>query len=409
MKKQDSHPVPLSDEMEEDLLPGFATPDWPDLGEGELPPERPEGERWEVPDESFNENEASSSPRLNDFLRLYLSEAGAYELLTLEEEEVELARRVWEGQETAKRLGELLGLDHGRILRAARARVLDERLTPKLPAPSEDEVRSTEALCRSSKEARRLYQLVRDGEEARKRLVLANLRLVVSTTKPMWKKRKDIPFLDLIAEGNRGLIRATETFDYRKRIKFSTHATWWIMQAAQRYIYGSSRLIRLPVHQEEALAKIRNAQGILFGRFCRSPSPEEVAEFLGGDWTAEAVRERLVFGQEVYSLDEPAKTFDENDGSRLQDLVPAEGKGPEALAEAENLRQRLLQILDSLSPKQRAVLTLRFGLETGTPFPSPKSGSAWGCPRSGCGRSKRRRFGACGTTPRVFALKDFLE
>jgi RNA polymerase primary sigma factor len=408
MKKEDSHPVPFPDEMEKDLLPGLATPDWPDLGEGELPLDDSEGEKWEASDELFNQNEASSSPRLNDFLRLYLSEAGAYELLTLEEE-VELARRVWEGQEAAKRLGELLGLDHGRILRAARARVLDERLVLKPSAPSEDEVRSTEALCRSSKEARRLYQLVRDGEEARKRLLLANLRLVVSTTKPMWKKRKDIPFLDLIAEGNRGLIRATETFDYRKRIKFSTYATWWIAQAAQRYVYGSSRLIRLPVHQEEALAKIRNAQGILFQRLGRSPSPEEVAEFLGGDWTAEAVRERLVFGQEVYSLDEPTKTFDENDGSRLEDFVPAEGKGPEGLAEAKNLRLHLFKILDSFPSKQRAVLSLRFGLETGTPLSLAEVGERLGVSRERVRQIEKEALRRLRKHPGIFALKDFLE
>jgi RNA polymerase primary sigma factor len=408
MKKEDSHPVPFPDEMEKDLLPGFATPDWPDLGEGELPLDHSEAEKWEVPDEPFNQNETGYSPRLNDFLRLYLSEAGAYELLTLEEE-VELARRVWEGQEAAKRLGELLGLDHGRILRVARARVLDERLVLKPSALSEDEVRSTEALCRSSKEARRLYQLVRDGEEARKRLLLANLRLVVSTTKPMWKKRKNIPFLDLIAEGNRGLIRATETFDYRKRIKFSTYATWWIMQAAQRYIYGSSRLIRLPVHQEEALAKIRNAQGILFQRLGRSPSPEEVAEFLGGDWTAEAVRKRLVFGQEVYSLDEPTNTSDSNEGSRLEDFVPAEGKGPEALAEVENLRQHLLKILDSFSPKHRAVLSLRFGLETGSPLSLAEVGERLGVSRERVRQIEKEALRRLRNHPGVFALKDFLE
>jgi RNA polymerase primary sigma factor len=408
MKKEDSHPVSFPDEMEKDLLPGFATLDWPVLGEGELPLERPEGEKWEVLDEAFDQNETTSSPHLKDFLRLYLSEAGAYELLTLEEE-VELARRVWEGQEAAKRLGELLELDHGRILRAARARVLDERLVPKFSTLSEDEVRSTEALCRSSKEARRLYQLVRDGEEARKHLLLANLRLVVSTTKPMWKKRKDIPFLDLIAEGNRGLLRATETFDYRKRIKFSTYATWWIMQAAQRYIYGSSRLIRLPVHQEEALAKIRNAQGILFQRLGRSPSPEEVAEFLGGNWTGEAVRERLVFGQEVHSLDEPTKTFDENDGSRLQDFVPAEGKGPEALAEAENLRQHLFEILDSFPPKHRAVLSLRFGLETGTPLSLAEVGERMGVSRERVRQIEKEALRRLRKHPEVFALKDFLE
>jgi RNA polymerase primary sigma factor len=408
MKKEDSRPAPFPDEMEKELFLGFVTLDSPDLDEGELPLDRSEAEKWEIPDEVFNQNEASSSAHLNDFLRLYLSEAGAYELLTLEEE-VELARRVWEGQEAAKRLGELLGVDHERILRVARARVLDERLALKPPALSEDEIQSTEALCRSSKETRRLYQLVRDGEEARKYLLLANLRLVVSTTKPMWKRRKDIPFLDLIAEGNRGLIRATETFDYRKRIKFSTYATWWIMQAAQRYIYGSSRLIRLPVHQEEALAKIRNAQGILFQRLGRSPSPEEVAEFLGGDWTAEAVQERLAFGQDVYSLDEPTNTSDSGEGSRLEDFVPAEVEAPEALAEAKNLRQRLLEILDSFSPKHRAVLSLRFGLETGTPLSLAEVGERLGVSRERVRQIEKEALRRLRKHPEVSALKDFLE
>jgi len=408
MKKGDSHLVSPSDGMEKDLLPDFAAPDGLALEEGGLPLGPSEGEEGEVLDEALSQDEVDSSVRLGDFFRLYLSEAGAYELLALEEE-VGLARRVWEGQEAAKRLGELLGLDHGRILRAARARVLDERLVPKLSTLSEDEVRSTEALCRSSKEARRLYQLVRDGEEARKRLVLANLRLVISTTKPVWKKRKDIPFLDLIAEGNRGLIRATETFDYRRGFRFSTYATWWITQAVQRYIYGSSRLIRLPVHQEEALAKVRNAQGILFGRLGRSPSPEEVAEFLGGDWTAQAVRDLLAFGQGVHSLDEPTSSSGPNEGSRLGDFVPAEGKGPEALAEAESLRRHLFQILDSFPPKQRAVLSLRFGLETGIPLSLAEVGERMGLSRERVRQIQREALRRLRSHPEVFALKDFLE
>ena len=321
----------------------------------------------EVDEEGLWEEELEAELDSDDLLSLYLKEVGRIPLLT-PEEEVELARRIERG-------------------RAAERRLAQGGLSPE--------------------ERRRLEEIVADGRAAQEHLILANTRLVISVAKKY--AGRGLPLSDLIQEGNIGLIRAVKKFDWRRGHKFSTYATWWITQAAQRYIYGSSRLIRLPVHQGEVLTKIRNAQGILFQRLGRSPSLEEVAEFLGGNWTAEAVRERLAFGQEVYSLDEPTNTSGSNEGSRLEDFVPAEGKGPEPLAEAENLRQHLFKILDSFPSKQRAVLSLRFGLETGTPLSLAEVGERLGVSKERVRQIEKEALRRLRSHPGVFALKDFLE
>jgi len=209
--------------------------------------------------------------------------------------------------------------------------------------------------------------------------------------------------------GGEEVTRVTEAFDYRERIRFSAYATWWIAKAAQRYIYGSSRPIGLPVHQEEALAKISNVQDILFQRLGGFPSPEAVAEFLGGDRTAEAARGRLAFGQEVYSLNEPTDIFDNNGEFRFEDFAPAGGMGPEALAEAEDPHQRLFKILDSFPPKHRAVLRSHFGLETGAPLSLAEAGKHMGASRERAHQIEEEALRRLRSRPGVFALKGFLE
>ncbi len=305
-----------------------------------------------------------ASPEPDDGVRWYLVALGRYPLLSLEEE-VALARKVREGQEAAQRLSRATGLEVTAILRVARAQALEEPLAPGLPAPSAEERERVEALCRSTREARRLYLLVREGEVARKELVLANLRLVVDTVKPIARKR-NLDLWDAIAEGNRGLLRATETFDERLGYRFSTYATWWIRQHVLRHAEQVGRFVRLPVHKEETLGKLKKAYARLAQELGRSPSPEEVARGMGEGWTPERVEELFGMAPEVYRLEEPVSSEDGEVGGLYGDFLPSPLPSPEEVALNRARREAILEVLAHLPPREAEVLRLRYGLD-GTP------------------------------------------
>ena len=326
----------------------------------ELPEALPEEEAEEADDEVLEALPAE----LQDGVRQYLAAIGRYPLLTLEEE-IALARKVREGQEAAERLSQMTGLEAGLILRVARSRVLEEPIAPGLPVPSGEEREKVEALCRATREGRHLYLLVREGEAARKDFVLANLRLVVSVAKRIARKR-NLDLLDVIAEGNRGLLRATETFDERLGCKFSTYATYWIRQHAGRYAQQAARLIRLPVHREEALGKVESIRARLAQELGRRPSSEEIAEEMGEDWTPEALEELLKRAQEVYRLEDPVSSGNGEPGSLYGDFLESPLPGPEETALARARREAVLAVLEALPPREAEVIRLRYGLD-GTP------------------------------------------
>jgi len=326
----------------------------------ELPEALPEEEAEEADDEVLEALPAE----LQDGVRQYLAAIGRYPLLTLEEE-IALARKVREGQEAAERLSQMTGLEAGLILRVARSRVLEEPIAPGLPVPSGEEREKVEALCRATREGRHLYLLVREGEAARKDFVLANLRLVVSVAKRIARKR-NLDLLDVIAEGNRGLLRATETFDERLGYKFSTYATYWIRQHAGRYAQQAARLIRLPVHREEALGKVESIRARLAQELGRRPSSEEIAEEMGEDWTPEALEELLKRAQEVYRLEDPVSSGNGEPGSLYGDFLESPLPGPEETALARARREAVLAVLEALPPREAEVIRLRYGLD-GTP------------------------------------------
>jgi len=321
-----------------------------------------------------------------DAVRRYLNEIGSYPLLTLEEE-VELSRKIQEGQEAAKRLGELLGLDPDLVLvlAVARARVNDRRETPayaRLEALSPKTVEEVEAKARSSPEARRLYLFVREGEEARRRMILANLRLVVSVAKRYAHRARGMHFLDLIQEGNAGLLRATALFDWKTRNKFSTYATWWIQQAVTRALHDQNRLIRLPVHASEGLGKIQRARAELAQTLGREPTEEEVAQFLGGGWTAEKVSELLGYLSDAASLDAPVGDEKEAEPDTFfQDVIGTERLSPVRAAEEAVAREKLGAALACLDPREAMVLKLRYGLDGHPPMTLHDIGSYLGVTR----------------------------
>ncbi len=257
-----------------------------------------------------------------DLVRVYLGDIGRYALLT-KDDEAELARQMEEGLAAQSRLAEGIDLD---------------------PAT-----------------ARRLRRVVRRGEEAKYRFVLANLRLVVSVAKRY--QSSGLPLLDLIQEGNIGLMHAVEKFDWRRGFKFSTYATWWIRQAVTRGIANTGRTIRLPVHAGDLLVRIHRCQVRLELRLGRPPTPAELAA--EAEVSEERLTEALLFRAEPVSLSERLRDDAE---AELGDLVEDVGaETPFEAVASSMLPEQITRLLASLEPREQEILRMRFGLDRGEP------------------------------------------
>jgi RNA polymerase sigma factor (sigma-70 family) len=256
-----------------------------------------------------------------DLVRQYLREIGQYPLLT-DIQEVELAQGIEEGEKAQERLGS------------------GKRLT--------------------SKQRSDLQYAVRKGRADKRRFIQSNLRLVVSIAKKY--SAAGLPLLDLIQEGNLGLMRAVEKFDWQRGFKFSTYATWWIRQAITRAIADKARTIRIPVHMVETLYRVRKVQSELLEKLGREPLIEEIAA--QADLTPDKVREAFRVLPEPVSLHEPVGDEDAELGDFIED---EDIEGPFQAAAVALRQEDLWSMLGSLSERERKVLALRFGLLTGEP------------------------------------------
>jgi RNA polymerase primary sigma factor len=301
---------------------------------------------------------------IDDSISLYLKEIGRIPLLTAEQE-VSLAKRMEGGRNAKRRMSKNGELE------------LDER--------------------------ERLRSTIRDGQAAQEHLIKANSRLVVSVAKKY--VGRGVPFLDLIQEGNIGLIRAVKKFDYRRGYKFSTYATWWIRQAVTRAIADQGRTIRVPVHMYEQINRLARVSRQLVQELGRDPTVEEIAEELGV--SPKKVERTIKVSQRPLSLEMPVG---EEDDSFLGDFIEdSEAPSPTDQASQQLLRDQIEDIFGSLTPREVRILQLRFGLVDGYSYTLEEVGKKFGVTRERIRQIEAQALGRLRHPSRSRKLRDFLS
>ncbi|MDD5905320.1 MAG: RNA polymerase sigma factor RpoD [Clostridiales bacterium] len=319
-------------------------------------------------EELVDPNTLVDSFNIDDPVRMYLKEIGKVPLLTADEE-VTLATSMSEGNLAKERLAEI------------------EENNEHISAEEQAE----------------LETLVKQGENSKQKLAEANLRLVVSIAKRY--VGRGMLFLDLIQEGNLGLIKAVEKFDYTKGYKFSTYATWWIRQAITRAIADQARTIRIPVHMVETINKVIRVSRQLLQELGHDPSAEEISEEMG--MPVDKVREILKIAQEPVSLETP---IGEEEDSHLGDFIPDEGASePSEAASFTLLKEQLVDVLSTLTPREEKVLKLRFGIEDGRTRTLEEVGKEFNVTRERIRQIEAKALRKLRHPSRSKKLKDFLN
>jgi RNA polymerase primary sigma factor len=333
------------------------------IGVGQKP-ENEEEEPEELVDTGEEEEEFDLSQiEIDDSISLYLKEIGRVPLLTAEEE-VDLAKRMEKGRNARLKLSD--GMEDW-------------------------------------EERERLLALVRDGQAAQEHLIKANSRLVVSVAKKY--VGRGVPFLDLIQEGNIGLIRAVKKFDYRRGYKFSTYATWWIRQAVTRAIADQGRTIRVPVHMYEQINRLTRTSRQLVQELGRDPTTEEIAEELGV--TPKKVEHIMRVSQRPLSLEMPVG---EEEDSYLGDFIEDEdADSPQDAAGQQLLREVIDEIFQSLTPREVRILQLRFGLVDGYCYTLEEVGKKFGVTRERIRQIEAQALSRLRHPSRSRKLRDYLS
>ncbi|HSR30851.1 MAG TPA: RNA polymerase sigma factor RpoD [Anaerolineae bacterium] len=330
--------------------------------------EEPVAEEEEAEEEETVESTAAdidlSAIDIDDSISLYLKEIGRIPLLTAEQE-VSLAKRMEAGRNSMRQLSK-----NGKT---------------------------------NQEERKRLSDIVRDGKAAQEHLIKANSRLVVSVAKKY--VGRGVPFLDLIQEGNIGLIRAVKKFDYRRGYKFSTYATWWIRQAVTRAIADQGRTIRVPVHMYEQINRLARVSRQLVQELGRDPTVEEIAEELGV--SPKKVERTIKVSQRPLSLEMPVG---EEDDSFLGDFIEdSDAPSPTDQASQQLLRDQIEDIFVSLTPREVRILQLRFGLVDGYSYTLEEVGKKFGVTRERIRQIEAQALGRLRHPSRSRKLRDFLS
>ena len=319
-------------------------------------------------EEIVDPNSMVDSFGTDDPVRMYLKEIGKVNLLS-SDEEIELAQAMDAGNAAKEQLAEL------------------QAAGEEIPAEVQAE----------------LDKAIKKGERAKQRLAEANLRLVVSIAKRY--VGRGMQFLDLIQEGNLGLIKAVEKFDYTKGYKFSTYATWWIRQAITRAIADQARTIRIPVHMVETINKVIRVSRQLLQELGHDPTPEETAREM--NMPVDKVREILKIAQEPVSLETP---IGEEEDSHLGDFIPDEDASePAEAASFTLLKEQLVEVLSTLTPREEKVLKLRFGIEDGRTRTLEEVGKEFNVTRERIRQIEAKALRKLRHPSRSKKLKDFLN
>ena len=319
-------------------------------------------------EELVDPNSLVDSFNIDDPVRMYLKEIGRVPLLNADEEVV-LATAMSAGRAAQERIDE--AAENGET-------IPDEELA-------------------------QLKKDIKEGSKAKQKLAEANLRLVVSIAKRY--VGRGMLFLDLIQEGNLGLIKAVEKFDYTKGYKFSTYATWWIRQAITRAIADQARTIRIPVHMVETINKVIRVSRQLLQELGHDPSPEEISEEM--NMPVDKVREILKIAQEPVSLETP---IGEEEDSHLGDFIPDEGASePSEAASFTLLKEQLVDVLSTLTPREEKVLKLRFGIEDGRTRTLEEVGKEFNVTRERIRQIEAKALRKLRHPSRSKKLKDFLN
>jgi RNA polymerase primary sigma factor len=319
----------------------------------------------------------------SDPVRMYLREIGKVDLLTASQE-IDLAQKAEavKYRRAVKKIEKETGKKAGTKLTAEEMGITEEAVKEVAKASA--------------------HVTDRQGEAAEKQLIQANLRLVVSIAKRYMGR--GLTFLDLIQEGNIGLMRAVDKFDWRRGFKFSTYATWWIRQAITRALADQSRTIRIPVHMVETINKYKRIERELEQKYERPPTPEEVAKVMGID--IEKAQEIVKISQDTTSIETPVG---KEEDTRLKEFIPDEvGLSPFDSASQELLKGHIKEVLDTLNPRERKVLELRFGLVDGRSRTLEEVGKDFGVTRERIRQIEAKALRKLRHPSRSKKLKDYL-
>ena len=358
--------------------------------------DEPDGEAFTLTEESVDEFESSLSAEgvaIDDPVKVYLKEIGRVPLLS-SDEEIQLALDILAGSQAEEQkkdaFPDIWKIEKNiRLTEPQRKAQLEEARKGLAPEQTE--------------QLEALDAVLRKGEKAKQRLSEANLRLVVSIAKRY--VGRGMQFLDLIQEGNLGLIKAVEKFDHTKGFKFSTYATWWIRQAITRAIADQARTIRIPVHMVETINKVKKVSSQLLHQNGHDPTADEISQAL--DMPVEKVREIMRVAQEPVSLETP---IGEEEDSHLGDFIPDEDAPVPAEAASHTLlKEQLSSVLSTLTPREEKVLRLRFGLEDGRSRTLEEVGHEFEVTRERIRQIEAKALRKLRHPSRSKKLKDFLD